>query len=136
LFAYNRIRRQNKDHCHHGEVSANNLALNATPGNDVKVAFIGQASLTKFATVEKANAEDFLKWKSLYLNGINANTGPPFRLEINEVALADFYSRLIINSDATLNVQGIVASEPKASAKVEPGKLRSDGDAETRRAAY
>ncbi|MBI3797726.1 MAG: DUF748 domain-containing protein [Deltaproteobacteria bacterium] len=102
-----------------GAVSANgNLALNATPGNDVKVAFTGQASLTKFTTVEKASAEDFLKWKSLYLNGINANTGPPFRLEIGEVALADFYSRLIINPDTTLNVQGIVASEPKASVKV------------------
>jgi hypothetical protein len=102
-----------------GAASVNgNLALNATQGNAV-IAFSGQAALTKFATVGKANAEDFLKWKSLSLNGINANTGPPFRLEINEVALADFYSRLIINPDTTLNVQGIVESEPQAAAKVE-----------------
>jgi hypothetical protein len=99
-----------------GAVSAGGkLALNTTPGNDIKVAFTGQASLTKFATIEKANGEDFLKWKSLSLNGITANTGPPFRLEINDVALADFYSRLIINPDATLNVQGIAASGPNAS---------------------
>jgi hypothetical protein len=59
-----------------------------------------------------------LKWNSLYLNGVNASSNP-FRVEIKEVALADFYSRLIINPDATLNVQGIVASEPNASGKVE-----------------
>lgn len=102
-----------------GAVSANgNLALGTTQGNDVKAAFTGQVSLAKFATVEKANAEDFLKWNSLYLNGVNASSNP-FRVEIKEVALTDFYSRLIINPDATLNVQGIVASEPNASGKVE-----------------
>src|SRR5262249_19870185 len=110
-----------------GAVSTNgNLALSVTRGNDVKVAFTGQASITKLATVEKASAGDFLKWNSLYLNGVNANTNP-FRIDISEVALTDFYSRLIINPDATLNVQGIVASEPNASAKV--GSTRNSGNA-------
>jgi hypothetical protein len=102
-----------------GAVSANgNLALSVTQANDVKTAFTGRASLAKFATVEKGNAEDFLKWNSLYLNGVNASTNP-FRIDISEVALTDFYSRLIINPDATLNVQGIVVSGPNASTKVE-----------------
>jgi hypothetical protein len=102
-----------------GAVSTSgNLTLGASQGSDVKAAFTGQASLAKFATVEKANAEDFLKWNSLYLNRVNASTNP-LRIEIGEVALTDFYSRLIINPDATLNVQGIVASEPNASGKVE-----------------
>ena len=110
-----------------GAVSVDgNLALSVTQGNDVKTAFTGRASLVKFATVKKANAEDFLKWNSLYLNGVNATT-KPFRIDISEVALTDFYSRLIINPDATLNVQGIVASEPNASAKVE--STRNSGNA-------
>ncbi len=102
-----------------GAVSASgNLTLQATPENDLKAAFAGQASVSKFATVDKAKAEDFLKWKSLYLNGMNAGNNP-FHVEINEVALTDFYSRLVINPDATLNVQGIVKSGPQTPEKVE-----------------
>jgi len=102
-----------------GAVSASgNLTLQATQENDIKAAFTGQASVAKFATVDKAKAEDFLKWKSLYLSGVNAGNNP-FHVEINEVALTDFYSRLIINPDATLNVQGIVKSGPQTPEKVE-----------------
>lgn len=105
--------------------ASGNLTLQATQENDIKAAFTGQASLAKFATVDKAKAEDFLKWKSLYLSGVNAGNNP-FHVEVNEIALTDFYSRLIINPDATLNVQGIVKSEPKTSEKVETKENPND----------
>ena len=75
------------------------------------VTYTGQAAITKLVTVDKARSEDFLKWSSLYVNGINVNTSP-FRVDINEVTLANFYSRLMINPDTTLNVQGIVVGRP------------------------
>ncbi len=109
-----------------GAVSASgNLTLQATPENDIKAAFTGQASVSKFASVDKAKAEDFLQWKSLYLSGVNVGNNP-FHVAINEVALTDFYSRLILNPDTTLNVQGIVASGPQAPAKVEAKESASN----------
>lgn len=86
------------------------LALQTEKDGNLKVTYTGQAAVVKLATIDKTTTEDFLKWKSLSLTGINVDTSP-FRLTIGEVALADFYSRLILNPDATLNVQGIVVSE-------------------------
>ncbi len=70
----------------------------------------GEASVTNFYSVDKTNFDDFLKWESLHLGGIQIKT-EPLLVVINEVAVTEFYSRLIINKDGSLNVQGIV-SEP------------------------
>jgi hypothetical protein len=53
-----------------------NLALQPDQENNLKVTYAGQAAVTKFTTVDKATSEDFLKWKSLYVTGVNVNTGP------------------------------------------------------------
>lgn len=109
-----------------GAASADgNLTLQATPENTMKASFSGQASLTKFATIDKKNAEDFLTWNALSLNGVNVGTDP-LRVEISEVAVSDFYSRLIVNPDATLNVQGITQNEAQPSGKIETAPSSSN----------
>jgi len=84
--------------------------------------------INNFASVDKATSEDFLKWKSLVVSGIDttyrafgagralfgtetdaAAQPQPFSLQIDEVALSDFYSRLIIYPSSRLNVQNILA---------------------------
>ena len=111
-----------------GTVAAEgNVTLQTAKEGNLKVTYAGQAAVTKLATIEKTTTEDFLKWKSLHVTGINVDTSP-FRLAIKEVALADFYSRLVLNPDATLNVQGIVvetrppptATEPQQTATPSP----------------
>ncbi len=72
-----------------------------------KISYRGEASLSRFASVDKANADDFLKWDSLYLNGMNVGYSPAY-VKIDEIALSDFYSRIIVNENGSLNVQGIV----------------------------
>jgi Domain of Unknown Function (DUF748) len=93
------------------------------------VHFKGDAGINNFASVDKATSEDFLKWKSLFVSGIDTTyrafavgkavlgTGSDtpaaaevFALQIQEVALSDFYSRLIIYPTGQLNVQNILAS--------------------------
>lgn len=96
------------------------LALQTTKDGTLKITYTGQAAVTKLATIDKTTTEDFLKWKSLALTGINVDMSP-FRLTIGEVTLADFYSRLVLNPDATLNVQGIIVSEQTATpASIQP----------------
>lgn len=100
-----------------GEIVADGTVRFAMPP-DAKPVFEyeGTAAVNRLATVDKLNTEDFLKWESLYFDGVKFKSDPLF-LEMKEVALTDFYSRLVVNADGTLNVQGIVAKEGEARAE-------------------
>ncbi len=102
-----------------GDVSAKgNVLLGYSKTKGVQATYKGEASLTKFASVDKVNAEDFLKWDSLHFSGMDIGYAP-LSMSIREVALTDFYSRFIINPDGTMNVQNIVSQEEeKAGGKV------------------
>lgn len=98
-----------------GKISTpGNLVLNYSEKKGLKATFTGRASVNNFSSIDVVNMDDFLKWKSLYLNSINVGYNPTY-VEIDKIALTDFYSRLIINSDGTLNLQAIVGDKgPKA----------------------
>lgn len=104
--------------------------LTVSTGRDDRLAstFTGDASLTNLATVDRMHAEDFLKWDSLHLVGIEAGNRPA-HVRVREVALTDFYSRLVVNADGTLNVQHVLQREPGASgaAAAEPGSTTTPG---------
>ena len=85
-------------------------------GSDPAVSYQGDASITDFASVDRKLALDFLKWKSLYLANVNVGYNP-LKLSIDEVALTDFYSRLIIHSDGTNNIRNIFSPESEAAQK-------------------
>lgn len=90
-----------------GIMTKGNLSVSSAGEGGFKAAFKGEAALTNLATVDKLNSDDFLKWQSLYFSGIDAGYNP-LHVNIGEIALTDFYSRLIVNQDGTLNMQGIV----------------------------
>ncbi|NOT58074.1 MAG: DUF748 domain-containing protein, partial [Deltaproteobacteria bacterium] len=99
-----------------------NVTVRTAKEGDLKVTYTGQAAVTKLATIEKTTTEDFLKWKSLSVTGIDVDTNP-FRLAIKDVTLTDFYSRLVLNPDATLNVQGIVVQTPPPPTATGPQQI-------------
>lgn len=80
-----------------------------------KARYQGSLGLGGFLAVDKVNNADFLKWKSLYLGAVDFDLEPA-RLNIGEIALSDFYSRLILNKDGRLNLADMVRSQDK------PGK--------------
>jgi uncharacterized protein involved in outer membrane biogenesis len=91
------------------------LQLNRATDGTLKGGFKGNLSLDDVATVDKVNADDFLRWKSLYIGGINARLNP-FSLSIEQIALNDFFARIIVNPDGRINLQNIAAaSEPAAA---------------------
>lgn len=113
--------------------ASGHLSVDMPETGELRAAFSGDAGLTSFASVDKLNANDFLKWNALYLNGIHAGYGP-LSVTIDTVSLADFYSRLIVNPDGTLNVQGIVkekrpSGEAALSDKDDDGKDTSEKEA-------
>ncbi len=79
--------------------------------------FRGDVGVANFASVDKLNSADFLRWRTLRAAGINARL-EPFSLAINRVALDDFYTRLILDEEGRLNLREIRgdAGEAKRSA--------------------
>lgn len=97
------------------------VTLELPPHAPVKASYKGELGVTDFASIDKLTLEDLLQWKSLYIGGIDA-TLQPLQAGVDEIALTDFYSRLIVNSDATLNLQHIVkkSGEPETSGTSPP----------------
>ena len=73
----------------------------------------GDFTLSDFASMDKATSEDLLKWRSLHFGGIDF-TQSPLALSIEEVALADFFARIIIYPDGRLNLQDIAVRDQPA----------------------
>lgn len=118
-----------------GTVSADgNVALSRRRDGALAYGYDGTAAVNRLATVDKVNAEDFLKWQSLFFSGIKLKS-EPFFLEMKEVALSDFYSRLVIFEDGTLNVQRIVAKGDGASAEGADTDPRADRQPQPQAAA-
>ncbi|MBS1139083.1 MAG: hypothetical protein H6R13_536 [Proteobacteria bacterium] len=88
----------------------------------LKAGYKGSFTLGDFVAVDKLNSADFLKWKSLYFGGIDFRL-EPMAINIGEIALTDYFSRLILNKDGRLNVAEIVKKpEGEAAAPKEVSK--------------
>ena len=88
----------------------------------------GSLTIGDLLAVDKANSADFLKWRSLHVGGIDVVL-QPMKVDIAEVALTDFYSRLILNKDGRLNLQDIVR-KPDGEAPQASVTKPSEGAAE------
>lgn len=86
-------------------------ALQLDQGSDgqLRGGFKGEASLGNLATVDKLSGSDFLRWKALYFGGVDMRL-QPFSLAVDQVALSDFFARIIIDSSGRINLQDIVRS--------------------------
>jgi hypothetical protein len=72
--------------------------------------FTGDVSVNRLATVDKSSSNDFLSWKSLVFGGMDVNF-KPFALNIDRVALDDFFARVIIDPNGRINVQDVMRKE-------------------------
>jgi len=100
-----------------GDISAKGtLLVNKAPEKDLSIKYDGNFLLANVATVDKILGEDFLKFKSLFLNGLSAGYNPLF-VRIKDISLADFYARIIVNEDGTLNLTNV--AKPEAAGQEE-----------------
>ena len=92
-----------------GNVSSRSkLAFEMPAGGAIKGSFKGNLTVGDFASVDKLNAADFLKWKSLYFGGMDIRLSP-MAVSIDDIALTDFYTRLILDAKGGLNIREITA---------------------------
>ena len=111
-------------------ITQGDISLNGTVSAEysrdgiMKASYKGEASVRNFASLDKANAEDFLKWNSFNFEKINATYNPLY-INIAQVSLTDFYSRIIINKDGSMNLQEIMQEKgggEVAATKEEAGE--------------
>jgi hypothetical protein len=89
-----------------------------------KTRFTGTVLMGDFASVDKVNGDDFLKWKTFSLSNMDVGYNPLY-IHIGAVSLSDFYARVTLNPDGTLSLTKIVeeeAGEGTSAAAAETGK--------------
>jgi uncharacterized protein involved in outer membrane biogenesis len=82
------------------------LQLQQGTDGALKGGYKGDLRLDNLATVDKASASDFLRWKSLTVGGMDLRL-QPLALAVDEVALNDFFARVIIDPSGRINIQDV-----------------------------
>lgn len=90
-----------------GQVSSKGQATALIDKEGLKAGYKGNFTVGDLITVDRGNSTDFLKWKSLFLGGIDVRSSP-LAINVGEVALTDFYSKLVLNAAGRLNVLDVV----------------------------
>jgi uncharacterized protein involved in outer membrane biogenesis len=90
--------------------TAGNLSLDGTDKKEFKITYKGEASLNNLSSLDKANAEDFLKWESLSLSDLNVGI-TPLSIDIKGISLTNFYAPVLINAEGKINLQEIMKTE-------------------------
>lgn len=92
-----------------GEISTKGrLTFSGPPRQGLSLRYRGDVTSSNLASEEKTSGDEFLKWKSLRVKEVDIALSP-LSLDIGEIFIEDFYSRIVIREDGTLNVQDVVA---------------------------
>ncbi|MGE5386877.1 MAG: DUF748 domain-containing protein [Betaproteobacteria bacterium] len=89
--------------------------------------FKGQIAVGDLHTVDKLNNTDFLRWKMLSADQIDARL-QPFALSVGDIALNDFYARMIVTPEGKLNLAQIVREPGDAKAASAPATPPAEGE--------
>lgn len=97
-----------------GQMAAKGALTLAKAKESVAVGYKGDLTIGAFHSVDKTNSADFLKWKSFYFGDMDIRT-EPMSVAIGEVALSDFYARLLVSPEGKLNLTQIVKRDETAA---------------------
>ena len=102
-----------------GKVSTSgHLSLQAVDKDNLKTSYAGNILIANFATIDKINGDGLLKWNSLFFKNVQAGYNPLY-LRVSDISLTDFYARVIILPDGTINLQHLAeeqaAEKPKTA---------------------
>lgn len=105
-------------------VSARGRLKLADDGGAIKGGYKGDASVDRLTTVDRLNDADFLSWKSLAFNGMDVQLAP-LAVNIDKVALSDFFARVIIDPNGRINVQDVMRTAANEDRSLTDAKNRA-----------
>jgi uncharacterized protein involved in outer membrane biogenesis len=82
--------------------------------------FAGDVTIVNFASLDKPLREDLARWGKLTLTGIDIATAPA-KAAIGAVTLEDYFARVIVYDDATLNLVRLLRPTPSVAGDAAAG---------------
>jgi uncharacterized protein involved in outer membrane biogenesis len=83
------------------------------------VSYKGDAALGNVNAVDKVTGDSFLVWKTLSVTRINLRSGDgPLHAHVGAVALDDFYARVILRENGTMNLKEVMANPKSAPTSI------------------
>ncbi len=103
-----------------GAVGAKGRLTYGAVGNAAASAtYAGDVSISDFGSLDRPTSQELLRWKALTLTGVDVKS-EPLKIALGAIALDQFYARIIVNPDATLNLQRLFAPESVATETAAP----------------
>ena len=84
------------------------------------ITYRGKAGINQFASIDRKNANDFLKWDALLFENLEVGVNPT-RLSVEQVDLSDFFARVIIDPNGSINLVSVF-SHPETAKATDVGK--------------
>jgi hypothetical protein len=91
------------------------VAPTATPG----LRYTGTLAVRQFGSVDAHRKRDFLNWKSLAIEGLDASLQPT-RVRIKTVSADGLYARVIVAADRSTNLGDILVADTAATGAAAP----------------
>ena len=92
----------------------------AAAGNaPMKAGWKGGVEITGVDLQDRVNNDDFLNWKRLGFSGMDISVaGDKIGAKLGDIALEDFYGRVLLNAQGRLNVMDLVAAPGQAGGSI------------------
>jgi uncharacterized protein involved in outer membrane biogenesis len=107
------------------------LKLSMDAAGTPTIDYRGNADVNRFASIDRKNSNDFLKWEALRFDTLAAGVNPT-RLSIDQIGLSDFFARVIVDADGSVNLVSMFASPDEktaATGKTVPAAASTSGQA-------
>lgn len=97
-----------------------NAEFIAAAGNaPMKAVWKGAVDVTDLDLQDRVNKDDFLNWKRLGFTGMDISVaGDKIGARLGDIALEDFYGRILLNAQGRLNVMDLVAAPGQAGGSI------------------
>ncbi len=97
------------------------LAVAVVENAPARATWKGDVTVTDFASLDRPTSSDLARWKTLALDGLDVAT-EPLRVAVNRVGVEDFYTRVIVYQDGSLNLARLLTpgAEPEPAPDAKP----------------
>ena len=97
-----------------------NAEFTAAAGSaPMKAGWKGGVDITDLDLQDRVNKDDFMNWKRLGFTGMDISVaGDKIGARLGDIALEDFYGRILLNAQGRLNVMDLVAAPGQAGGSI------------------
>jgi uncharacterized protein involved in outer membrane biogenesis len=101
------------------------LGVQLTPAGTWAMSWNGETTIADMHLTDRIHASDLLKWRSLFIGAValKLDSSRPdllSSLSVGEVALSDYFARIILSKEGRLNLQDIVKKPAGAATAAAP----------------